>query len=228
MSARMDLSTRSEPMLEFARLLERSQLFEQRLLFLYENCGPARANARSEAAARAAERAIEHGHAGRAMFETGMPNAACVLLRAQYEAVLHGAWALHAATEDQVARMSRPPGADGEPAAGSQPDALAMLKALKTRAASQPQLMHVVALLEEIRAQHGRAMNSFVQGGIHPLQRTGPDFPLRLADGLVRVSNGLTHFAFRQLARLGGPPSVAAQIDQAWQDFEDCCPLAPP
>jgi len=223
----MGSSTPPEPMLEFARLLERSRLFEQRLLFLYENCPPGRGDGRSGAAARAAELAIEHGGAGRMLFETGMPNAAGVLLRSQYEAVLRGAWALYAATDDQVARMNRPLDPGAEQAAKSLPGALDMLKSLKARAASQPNLIHLVGPLEEIGAHDRCTMSSFVHGGIHPLQRTGSGFPLELAGGLVRMSNGLTHFAFRLLARLGGPAGVVVQVDRAWQDFADCCPMAP-
>ena len=63
---------------------------------------------RSIVCATACEPTIEHSHATRALFFAGAPNSASVTLRAQYEAVLRGAWALHVATDHQVKKHGQP------------------------------------------------------------------------------------------------------------------------
>jgi hypothetical protein len=219
--------TPPDPMRAFAHLLERSQLFEQRLLFVWENCGAPGTRPRQQAAGHAAELSIEHAGGVRLLFETGMPRAACALLGAQYDALLRAAWALYAASDAALARSKRPLDAPPGQAAGHLPATPDLLKALEAQAASQPHLRGLVRPLEAIGARLGRAMDALVEGGPHPLTRAGATaLPMPMAEDLVRASNGLLHFGFRILVRLAGPVSVVRQMEQAWVGFEDCCPTA--
>ena len=88
--------------------------------------------------------------------------------------------------------------------------------------------MGLVVPLEEIRVNQWKAMNSFIHGGIHPLQRTD-GFPVELAVQVVRNSNGISHIACRLLARLASTADVAtaAEMERAYIGFEDCVPMKP-
>lgn len=208
-------------------LLERSQAFEDRLGTLLAGIGVVREDARALAAGRAASLGIEHGRAVRVLFGLGTPNSAASMLRVQYEAVLRGAWALYAANATQAAKLNEPLDLASEQAAKNLPGAELMLKALLMRAQAQPGLGGIVIPLEEIREHHWRAMNSFVHGGIHPLQRSAHGFPTQLAADVVRNSNGITHLAFRLLTRLAVSGQPLLPMERAWIDFEDCCPMKP-
>ena len=208
-------------------LLGRSQDFEDRLIEVLGAIEEFSNAPKALAGGRAAQLAIEHGRATRELFGSGMPNSASAMLRAQYEAVVRSAWAIYAATALQVDRLNQPLDLESEQSAKNLPGALEMLKALTGRAGFLPELGGLVTPLIEIHTHHWRAMNSFVHGGIHPLQRSATGFPQELAETVIRASNGVMHFAFRLLARLGSSAHVVVEIDRAWIDFEDCCPMAP-
>jgi hypothetical protein len=104
-----------------------------------------------------------------------------------------------------------------------------MLDALKARAGFNQQLMGLVIPLVEIRENQWKAMNSFVHGGIHPLQRSD-GFPVQLAAQVVRNSNGIAHIACRLLIRLATDldAASAAEVERAYLGFEDYVPMTPP
>lgn len=213
----------------FARLLERSDAFMEHLTSLLQRVPSLRDDARGLAGRRAAHLALEHGAAVRILFGTGAPNAACALLRSQYEAALRGAWALYAASNEKVDKLNRPLDLDSEQAAKNLDGPEKMLDALKARAGFNQQLLGLVIPLVEIRENQWKAMNSFVHGGIHPLQRT-EGFPLQLAAQVVRNSNGISHIACRLVIRLAiqVDATLAAQTERAYVGFEDCVPMASP
>ncbi len=214
---------------EFAKLLERSDAFTKHLVSLLQRVSGLRDDARGQAARRAAHLALEHGAAVRVLFAAGAPNAACALLRSQYEAALRGAWALYAASNERVDKLNRPLDLDSEQAAKNLDGPEKMLAALKARAGFNPQLMGLVIPLEEIRKNQWKAMNSFVHGGIHPLQRMDA-FPVELAAQVVRNSNGIAHIACRLLMRLAThlDAASAAETERAYLGFEDCVPMVSP
>ena len=214
---------------KFARLLERSDAFREHLIALLHRVPGLRDDARGLAGRRAAHLALEHGAAVCILFGAGAPNAACALLRSQYEAALRGAWALYAASNEKIGKLNRPLDLDSEQAAKNLDGPEKMLDALKARAGFNLQLMGLVIPLVEIRENHWKAMNSFVHGGIHPLQRTD-SFPLQLAAQVVRNSNGISHIACRLLMRLATHLDVtsAAETERAYLGFEDCVPMASP
>lgn len=214
---------------EFAKLLERSDAFTGHLVSLLQRVSDLRDDARGLAGRRAAHLALEHGAAVRLLFGAGAPNAACALLRSQYEAALRGAWALYAASNEKVDKLNRPLDLDSEQAAKNLDGPEKMLDALKARAGFNPQLMGLVIPLDEIRGNQWKAMNSFVHGGIHPLQRVDA-FPVELAAQVVRNSNGISHIACRLLMRLSTriDGASAAETERAYLGFEDCVPMTPP
>lgn len=213
----------------FAKLLERSDAFREQLVALLHRIPDLRDDARGLAARRAGQLALEHGAAVSILFGAGAPNAACALLRSQYEAALRGAWALYAASNEKIDKLNQPLALDSEQAAKNLDGPEKMLDALKARAGFNPQLIGLVIPLVEIRENQWKAMNSFVHGGIHPLQRTD-GFPLQLAAQVVRNSNGISHIACRLLMRLAAHLDVtlAAEMERAHLGFDDCVPMASP
>ena len=201
----------------------------KRLASLLQRVPGRRDDARGLAGRRAAYLSLEHGAAVRILFGAGAPNAACALLRLQYEAALRGAWAVYAASNEKVDKLNRPLDLDSEQAAKNLDGPERMLDALKARAGFHPQLMGLVIPLDEIRENQWKAMNSFVHGGIHPLQRTEA-FPVELAAQVVRNSNGISHIACRLLVRLATQldAASAAETERAYFGFEDCVPMTPP
>lgn len=181
---------------------------------------------RLRATANASSMSIEHAYAVRVLFANGAPVSACALLRVQYEALVRSAWAMYAANDVQIERLNAPLTIDAETAAKNLRGAQDMLSDLQTRSLEVSGLVPLVAPLVQIRDQSWRAMNSYVHGGIHPLQRAGEGFPVELAANVVRNSNGMMQFAYGLLVRLDPNPALAAAIHRAYLGFEDCVPMA--
>lgn len=76
-------------------------------------------DARRLATRRAAHLSLEHGALARILFAAGAPNAACALLRSQYEAALLGAWAVYAAAPASIATGIPPTLLVGAPFVGN-------------------------------------------------------------------------------------------------------------
>lgn len=180
---------------------------------------------RAQACGFACELSLEHAHAVRTLFVAEAPNSACAMLRAQYEGVVRAAWALYAANDEQVEKLNQPLTAEAVKSAANLPGAKDMLTALQRRLDQEPGLRGLVLPLTEIHTVSWRAMNSFVHGGLLPLQRTSDGFPAKLAIDILRTSNGTVHIAARLLARLTPHEALAREIDQAWQSFKDCLPV---
>lgn len=178
---------------------------------------------RHRACAAAASLSVEHGAALRLAFGHGMPSAATALLRPQYEALVRGAWSLHAATDEQVGVLMQPLAADADKQARKLPMATEMLTALDEVAPA--------GLLAPLREFHGVAwtgLNSYVHAGLHPIARRVEGYPEALGLQLVRNSNGILHMAYRLLASLTGSPSVMAITTRVWEDHRDCFPVPLP
>jgi hypothetical protein len=212
-------------MTDFEKMLSRSHELSETLVGLVQSADAVKGNPRCEPASAAAQLSFEHGHAMRMLFKVGTPNSACVLLRAQYEALLRSAWLLYAATSDQVERLSAPLSEDAAAAAKNIAGAEEMLRQLERRAAEAPELKGLVEPLREIRRESWQAMNSFVHGGIHALERTRSGFPVGLAINLLKNSNGMLHMAARLLARLTTSAALVAEADGAYSSFIDCLPV---
>ena len=209
-----------------SQVLERSAAFLETLIDLIaaaEHFGGA--DDREEAAISAAELALEHGTALNALFDMGMGNSAVALLRLEYEALLRSAWLLYAATDAQVQKASAPLTLEAADAAKNLPNAEQMLLDLERKLKTQPGLIGLVAPLRELRDAGWRQMNAFVHAGIHPLARTRDGFPEQLAVSVVKLSNGLVHFAARLLSRFTGDEEVMRQVDEAYTQFQDVMPM---
>jgi len=214
---------------EFDILLARSDAFTQHLFLLAAQFGTARNDSRARPAAAACELSLEHAQALRILLTHSAANAACALLRVQYEALLRGSWILYAASDVEVDRAGADLTPDAQRSAQSLANAKAMLSDLERALAAQPGLVGLVQPLQEIRKASWTAMNSFVHAGLHPLQRKEEGFPLLLAEQVVRHSNAMMHLAVRLLYRLCELALLhPSKVERAYVGFEDCLPIAPP
>lgn len=214
---------------QLSLVLERSASFLEALM---DTIGGAEhfggADVREEAAISAAELALEHGTALNALFDIGMGNSAVALLRLEYEALLRAAWLLYAATDAQVGKAAAPLTPESADAAKGLPNAEQMLLDLERKPKTQPGLAGLVAPLRELRDAGWRQMNAFVHAGLHPLARTRDGFPDQLAVSVVKLSNGLIHFAARLLSRFTGETEVMKKVDDAYRQFQDVMPMVTP
>lgn len=67
-------------------------------------------------------------------------------------------------------------------------------------------------------------MNSFVHGGIHPLQRSVEGFPVPLAMQVLGNSNALSLMTGMVLANLSGDEAVGGAVGKLQVEFSDCLP----
>lgn len=206
-------------------LLDRSDAFADHLRGLLDNIEIVDSSPRKAACANAADLSIEHAHAVRTLIGSGTGNSACVVLRAQYEALVRSAWAMYAATDAQVDKLNLPLGPESEQAAKNLSGAQDMLTALKKRMEAEPALTGLVAPLNQIHEVSWRALNSFVHGGLHPVQRIEGGFPEYLATQVLLMSNGMMHMAHRMMARLGSSAEVVRAVEHGYRGFEDCLPV---
>jgi len=212
-------------MQNFDQLFERSHAFAEYLTAALDSARERATGARPESAAAAAALSFEHAHALRLLLEAGTPNSASVLLRIQYEALLRAAWLMYAASEQQFEKLSAPLSEPSGAAAKNVRGADDMLKELERLLVEIPSLRGLVLPLREIRDFSWTAMNSFVHGGLHPLERTRAGFPLELAADILRNSNGMLHMTARLLARLTPSVELVDRVEVAYREFTDCLPV---
>lgn len=148
----------------------------------------------------AANIALEHGRALRVLVADGLPTAALSLMRLQHEALTRALWLLYAADDAHISKLSAPLTKDAEVAASKLPMMADMLKQLS----SNPKAAKALVGLLAFKANNAAALNSFVHGGIHALQRHAQGYPVPLIVGALRNSNGLMLMAGMVLAILSG------------------------
>lgn len=216
----MIVNDQTSPSLE--RLLAQSDAFEhamQNLLGPDLSVVPSE-DERHELAAAACLLSVEHAHVLRCANAVDAPRTGAAILRLQYEALLRAAWLLYCANSTQLQKLNQPLGPAAEMAAKNLPGYIDMLNAVVK--AAPPGLLQP---LEEFNQYNRHALNSYVHGGIHPLQRALTGFPPQLAESVIRLSNGLLHLSFRLLASLTDSPSLMDRISRAYSEHAECLPL---
>lgn len=179
---------------------------------------------RISASVAAAQVALEHGRALRVLVADGLPTSALSLMRLQHEALMRALWLLHAASDLAISKLSAPLSREAETAAGKLPMMADMLKQLSQQpAAAQP-----LALLQTFKDHNAAALNSFVHGGIHALQRQAKGYPVALVVNALRSCNGLMFLTAMMLAVLTGRQALVHAVSQLQAIFaEDLPPPLP-
>ena len=159
----------------------------------------------------------------RAAFGCGAPNSASALLRLQFEALVRSAWCLFVANVLQLDKLDRELNQQTELDAKNVAGLTDMLDALARKAPPELSIP-----LQEFQSSSRHASNSYVHSGIHPLRRVRDGYPVALAEQLIRMSNGLLHFAYRLLASLTGSQQLMDTVTHRYKLFADCLPMARP
>jgi hypothetical protein len=140
---------------------------------------------------------FEHGAALRGLLGAGLSTSAVALLRVQFEAVVRAAWLLHGANDEQAARLAAPLSPETEQGAKNLPSVDKMIGRLEQHGPRGSG-----ALLRRFHVRMGRALNSFVHAGIHPIQRRASGYPEPLLRDLVQNSNAVSMLALVVLSEL--------------------------
>jgi len=174
---------------------------------------------RSHVSHLACSLSIEHWIATRRLLKAGLLPSGLVVHRAQYEAVVRGIWALYAASDAQVEKLTSVLSTESEQASKNLPQVSEMLVALAVKAPSEP-----VEMLGKFKEASWKALNSYVHAGIHPLQRHSNGYPVPLIEGMTRNANALAVIAAIQAAVLTGSRDVIASVYSLQYGFIDCLP----
>jgi hypothetical protein len=120
--------------------------------------------------------------------------------------------------------LNAPLSKEAESAAGKLPMLADMLKQLSSKPAAAKAFVGLVAFKDNNAA----ALNSFVHGGIHALQRQAQGYPVPLLVGALRNCNGLMVMAAMMLAVLTGRQALVHAVSQLQVNFADDLPPALP
>lgn len=174
---------------------------------------------RINASVAAASLALEHGQAVRALIEEDLLTSAVSLMRMQYEALTRSVWLLYAASDLAIAKLNAPLSQEAEAAASKLPMLAEMLKAIDGKAPAA-----AIQGLVAFKDNNAAALNSFVHGGIHALQRHAQGYPVQLVVQALRNCNGLLTMTAMMLAVLSGNQAAAKRVAMSQADFADCLP----
>jgi hypothetical protein len=181
-------------------------------------------SARIGASVSAASVALEHGRALRVLVADGLPTAALSLMRLQHEALTRALWLLYAADDLAIKKLNAPLSKEAESAAGKLPMLADMLKQLSSKPAAAKALVGLMAFKDN----NASALNSFVHGGIHALQRQAQGYPMPLIVSALRNCNGLMVMTAMMLAVLTGRQALVHAVSQLQVSFANDLPPALP
>ena len=168
--------------------------------------------------------AWEHAAAVQILIEHELVTPTIALIRLQYESTLRAAWLLYAASPDHLDKLAAPLDKDAEDAASKLPGAKQMLDAIGRASAEGRAPVAAHDMLTAIRATNWDTLNSFVHGGIHPIQRAASGYPEPMIDQVTRMSNGVFTISGMLMAILSGQQERVATVNAIQRDFADCLP----
>jgi hypothetical protein len=136
---------------------------------------------------------MEHGDSLLVLMARGNPNTATATLRMQFESLLRGAWAVYAATQQEIEALERELTVEADAQARKVAVYGDMLKALRKEGCNAPRvLVDEVGRVDRV-LRH--SLNSFVHGGFQPLKRHSEGFPQLLVLQVIETSNAISTMA---------------------------------
>jgi hypothetical protein len=204
------------------QVLHRSDELDDAIVQLLggEHYRPANDTNRVSTSASAAAVSLAHARALRCLIATAQMPSAVALLRLQFETLTRSVWLLYAANDLEVELVAAPLSAESEKEASKLFGIVKMLAALS--ASSAPSAAAPTAMLNRFKKTSLPALNSFVHGGIHPLQRHRHGYPESLIIQVLECSNGLLTMSGMILAVLTGDQLLAIRMNRVHIGFEDC------
>jgi hypothetical protein len=148
----------------------------------------------------------------------GNYTSAICIIRSQFEVLTRAMWLCYAANDLKIENTMKTL-SELSQNADQKPSNSEMIKALSGKAPEQAVLM-----LNEFRNVQWKALNSYVHGGIHALQRYGAGYPEELIKEIVKSSNGLLSMTAMMAAILTGNDVIAKDITKIQRRHEGCLP----
>ena len=130
----------------------------------------------------------EHARSLRILIGVGNYTSGIGMLRIQYEALVRAVWVFYAASEMQVSKLSEELTNETEKAASKLPMLSEMLTQIEKKAPAQ-----AFKMLNEIKEQSWKAMNSYIHTGLHALARCKDGYPALLVGTIIKHSNDIWH-----------------------------------
>lgn len=207
-------------------LLQHSQALDDEVITLLKAppYRPYDQSKRISTSVAAASVAFEHARAVRVLIAEGLFTSAFSLMRLQHEALTRAVWSLYAATESELDKLTAPLSKEAETAANRLPMLVSMLTSIEKAAQTNSSAAGAYQGLRDFKTNNSPALNSFVHGGLHALQRHAQGFPLPMVLQALRNSNGLLLMTAMMLITLSGNPSIAKRMRPLQTEFADCLP----
>ncbi|MBV7413150.1 hypothetical protein KW825_01080 [Aeromonas sp. sif2433] len=167
--------------------------------------------------------AFEHAESAKILISAGNLTSATGLVRLQYEALVRAIWLLYAASDTEVAKLTRELTHETANSANSLPMLSKMLEQLQGKAPQEP-----LDMLLEFKEYSWRPLSSFIHSGIHAIHRHSKGYPLPLLEQMIRISNGVSVMVGMLLVILHGGGAQQGKIPSIQQAFADCLPDTKP
>lgn len=198
-------------------LLEKSETLSNEFNRIFDY-GPAVQSKRVTASWIMCSVAFEHSGSIRQLAQYGSYTSAICLCRSQFEALTRGMWLFYSASEQKVENTMKALNELSQNA-DQKPTNSEMIASMRGKAPEQAVLM-----LSEFRDIQWKALNSYVHGGIHALQRHGAGYPEQLVIDIIKSSNGLLTMTAMMAAILTGNESIVKDIAKIQRHHQVCLP----
>jgi hypothetical protein len=180
-------------------------------------------SSRGEAALAMCEVAFEHAASLKLLISVGQFTSGVAMLRLQYEALVRAVWLWHVAKDNHVERLQTPLTIESQQGAKNLPSVKDMLADL-----SRDGPPGAGRILTRFRDRLWDGLNSFVHGGIHPLQRKSHGYPTTLLEDLIKNSNAVSFLTATVMAELAYDAEIASRLVVLSTEFGDCVPAPEP
>ena len=128
-------------------------------------------------------------------------------------------WVLYAAQDKDIDLLATSLSSESESKASKTPSMNQMIIQLEGTA---PRNAYDLAI--RYKETMLKALNSYVHGGIHPINRFESGYPDELLENIQRNVNGVSTMAAMMLAILTGSQELARDISKIQYQFKDCLP----
>lgn len=162
---------------------------------------------------------LEHAESLKILLVSGNFTSAVSLLRLQYESLVRGIWALYAATDLQVEKLT----ADLTDQSAKRADRMPMLAEMLDKLGSTAPI-EATAPLEEFREYSWKPLSSYIHGGIHAISRHSKGYPESILEQALRASTGLTGVVGIFAAVLSGDQKKVSEMSSLYKEYADCLP----
>jgi len=176
-------------------------------------------SARKRMSVLACSLSLEHAEAVRLLLASSLVPSALVAHRAQYEAAVRAVWALYAASEVHIEKLSADLSIDAERSAKNLPMTSEMMNLLESKAPSV-----AFQVLNNFKNNSWGALNSYVHAGIHPLKRHEQGYPVLLIEQVQKNSNAIAIVAAMQAAVLTGRQPLVHEVGKLQIKYQNVLP----